>query len=68
MTIVVFTDTGGVPWKVWLASSRLVFHAKTGVRRVLRLDDAEVPDLRELQDEPSELEKLCERAKEEEAA
>ena len=67
MTIVVFTDTGGVPWKVWLASSRLVFHAKTGARRVLRLDDTEIPDLEELSDEPRELEKLCEKAKEEAA-
>ena len=67
MTIVVFTDTGGVPWKVWLASTRLVFHAKTGARRVLRLDGSEVPDLQELRDEPSELEKLCEQAEEEAA-
>ena len=67
MTIVVFTDAGGVPWKVWLASRRLVFHAKTGARRVLRLDGADVPDLQELRDEPRELEKLCEQAKEEAA-
>lgn len=68
MTIVVFTDAGGVPWKVWLASSRLVFHAKTGARRVLRLDESAVPDLQELRDEPRELEKLCEQAREENAA
>ena len=68
MTIVVFTDAVGVPWKVWLASSRLVFHAKTGARRVLRLDETEIPDLHELSDEPQELEKLCEKAREENAA
>lgn len=68
MTIVVFTDAGGVPWKVWLASSRLVFHAKTGARRVLCLDESAVPDLQELCDEPRELEKLCEQAREENAA
>ena len=68
MTIVVFTDAGGIPWKVWKASSRLVFHAKTGARRILPLTDRDVPALEELQQEPEALEELCREAEEDKAA
>ncbi|HUF28506.1 MAG TPA: hypothetical protein VMM18_16125 [Gemmatimonadaceae bacterium] len=67
MTIIVFTDAGGVPWKVWKASSRLVFHSKTGARKILHLDDRELPDLERLQGEPRTLETLCSQAEEEAA-
>jgi len=64
MTIVVFTDAGGVPWKVWKVATRLIFHAKTGARRSLPLDGCELPDLELLSEEPRTLQALCSQAEE----
>ncbi len=64
MTVVVFTDAGGVPWKVWKVATRLVFHAKTGAKRCLRLDGCDLPALELLQEEPHTLEALCSQAEE----
>ena len=67
MTIIIFTDAGGVPWKVWKAAERLVFHARTGARRSLPLHGCDLPALEVLSEQPRTLEALCGQAEDEAA-